>query len=241
MYTTMNNKKGKAIIITMIALLTVLIVFSVFNWDTIIYLFKQVSSGTVVVKEYVLSLGITGVIALSIVMIGCFFFPFISAVPIQLTSAVSYGLWFGLIHVTVSVFIASQLAFLFTKSSLFLSSKKRREEHRLMEEKIKNSKRSIYYFLFLAYLAPFVPFLVIHMVAADSGMKWWKYALVTLLGPVPDIIVTLWAGVKITSSSTPITSYIILLVIIVIVVLSILYKNKLVDLIFTPKEKNTNE
>ena len=171
----MCNKKEKAIIIGTVLILVSLVVFSIFNWSTVAYLFQQVSLGAVVVKEYVLSLGITGVIAMTIVMIVCFFFPFISSVPIQLTSAVSYGLWFGTIHVTLSVFLASQLAFLFAKSTLFLSSKKKREEHRLMEEKIKNSKRSIYYFLFLAYLAPFVPFLVIHMVAANSGMKWWKF------------------------------------------------------------------
>ena len=240
-FINMSNKKEKAIILVMIAVLTALIVFSIFNWDIIVYLLKQVSSGTVIVKEYVLSLGITGVIAMSIVMIVCFFFPFISSVPIQLTSAVSYGLWLGLLHVALSIFIASQLAYLFAKSSLFLSSKKRREEQRQMEEKIQNSKRSIFYFLFIAYLAPFVPFLIIHMVAANSGMKWWKYALVTLLGPIPDIVITLWAGVKITSSSTPIISYIILIVIIIVVVLSLIYKNKLVDLIFTPKEKNKDE
>ena len=237
----MTNKKEKAIIIVTAMILTFLVVFSIFNWKTISYLFNQVSSGTVVVKEYVQSLGITGFIAMTIIIIVCFFFPFISSVPIQLTSAVSYGLWFGFIHVALSIFIASQLAFLFTKSTLFLSSQKKREEHRLMEEKIKNSKKSIYYFLFLAYLAPFVPFLVIHMIAADSGMKWWKYAIVTLFGPMPDIIVTLWAGVKITTSSSPVVSYIILIVIIVIVVLSMIFKNKLVDLIFTPKEKKKDE
>ena len=129
----MTNKKEKAIIIITAIILTAIIIFSIFNWDTIIYLFKQVSSGAVVVKEYVLSLGITGVIAMTIIIIVCFFFPFISSVPIQLTSAISYGLWWGLLHVTVSVFIASQLAFLFTKSTLFLSSKKKREEHRVME------------------------------------------------------------------------------------------------------------
>lgn len=240
----MKRKREKAVILTMFALLTVLALFSIFNWEIIIHLFKELSSDMEVLKEYVRSLGITGVIAMTIVIIICFFFPFISSVPIQLTSAISYGLWFGLAHVALSVFIASQLVFLFTKSTLFLSSSKKREEHRLMEEKIKNSKRSIYWFLILAYLAPFVPFLIIHMVAADSGIKWWKYALITLLGPIPDIIVTLWAGVKITTSSTPITSYILLMVIIVIVVLSMLYKNKLIDLIFTPKdkkEKNNNE
>ncbi|MBE5749613.1 MAG: TVP38/TMEM64 family protein [Clostridiales bacterium] len=237
----MSNKKERTIIIITALILIALLVFSLFNWSTISYLFKQISSGAGIVKEYVLSLGVTGVIAMSIVIIVCFFFPFISSVPIQLASAVSYGLLWGVVHVTLSIFVASQLAFLFTKSTLFLSSKKKKEEHRLMEEKIKNSNRSIYYFLFLAYLAPFVPFLIIHMVAADSGMKWWKYAIVTLLGPIPDIVITLWAGVKITTSSSPITSYVILMVIIAIVVLSMVYKKKLVDLIFTPKEKNKDE
>ncbi len=234
------SKKEKLIIIITGSLLAAVIIFSIFNWSTITYLFKEVSSGTVVVKDYVLSLGITGVIAMSIIMIACFFFPFLSSVPIQLTSAISYGFWGGFIHVTLSIFIASQLAFLLTKSTLVLSSPKKKEEQRLMEEKIKNSKRSIYYFLFLAYLAPFIPFLVIHMVAANSGMKWWKYALVTLFGPIPDILVTLWAGVKITTSS-PIVAYIILVAIIIIVVLSMIYKNKLVDLIFKPKDENKNE
>ncbi len=237
----MTSKKEKIIIISTALILTGLTVFSIFNWDVIKYLFSQVSSGTVVVKEYVQSLGITGVIAMSIVMIVCFFFPFFSPVPIQLASAISYGLGYGFIHVVLSVFIASQLAFLLTKSTGAFKSAKKKEEQRLMEEKIHNSKRSIYYFLFIAYAAPFVPFLIIHMIAAQSGMKWWKYALVTLIGPMPDIIITLWAGVKITSSSTPITSYIILVVIIAIVVLSMIYKNRLVNYIFKPKEKNTNE
>ena len=234
------TKKEKSIIIITGSLLAAIIVFSIFNWDTIAYLFKELSSGTDVVGDYVLTLGIPGVIAMSIVMIVCFFFPFLSSVPIQLTSAVSYGLWGGFIHVTLSIFIASQLAFLFTKTTQVLSSPKKKEEQRLMEEKIRNSKRSIYYFLFLAYLAPFIPFLVIHMVAANSGMKWWKYALVTLFGPIPDILVTLWAGVKITTAH-PIVAYIILVVIIIIVIFSMIYKNKLVDWIFKPKEENKDE
>ena len=139
-FMSMSNKKERTIILITALVLVFIITFSILNWATIKFLFEQVSSGAVVVKEYVQSLGVTGVIAMSIVMIVCFFFPFISSVPIQLTSAVSYGLWWGLLHVALSVFVASQLAFLFTKSTLFLSSKKKKEEHRLMEEKIKNKK-----------------------------------------------------------------------------------------------------
>ncbi len=237
----MTTKKERVIVIGTSVILTAIVLFSILNWSTITYLFKQVSSGTIVVKEYVQSTGVVGLIAMSIVMIVCFFFPFISPAPIQITSAISYGLGYGFIHVVLSVFIASQLTFLLTKSTGAFKSAKKKEEQRIMEEKIHNSKRSIYYFLFLAYAAPFVPFLVIHMIAAQSGMKWWKYALVTLFGPMPDIIITLWAGIKITSSSTPITSYIILVVLITIVILSMVYKNKLVDYIFSPKEKKKNE
>jgi uncharacterized membrane protein YdjX (TVP38/TMEM64 family) len=233
----MRNKKEKlTILITLCALIGILL-FSIFNWEIISYLFKQVVSGASIVKDYVLSLGVIGVIAITLVIVALFFFPVISSIPLQLASAVSYGLPLGVLHVSLSIFLASQLAFLFTRSAVLLSSEKRRKEHFLMEEKIKNSKRSIYVFLFLAYLAPFVPFLLIHTVAASSGMKWWKYALITLLGPLPDVVITLWAGVKITTSSSPLTSYIILLVIIVCVVVSIAYKDRIIDFIFAPKEK----
>ena len=236
----MKTNKEKILIILTACIVTVLVTFSIIYWDTIKYLFTQMTAGVEIVKDYVLSLGIVGFIAMSLIIIVCFFFPFISSVPLQLTSAVSYGLIPGIIHVWLSIFIASQLLFLFSKSSLFLSSKKKREEHRLMEEKIKNSNVNVIWFILLAYILPFVPFLVIHMVAVESGLKWWKYALITFLGPVPDIIITLWAGVKITTSSSPIISYVILVVILVIVVLSMIYKNKMIDLVFTPKDKKEN-
>ncbi len=233
----MRSKKERLILLFTVLILIGILVFSIFEWEIISYLFKQVVSGASIVKDYVLSLGVLGASAITLVIVVLFFFPIISSVPVQLASAVSYGLPFGVLHVSLSIFLASQLAFLFTRSAVLLSSEKRRKEHLLMEEKIKNSKRSIYVFLFLAYLAPFVPFLLIHTVAASSGMKWWKYALITLLGPLPDVVITLWAGVKITTSSSPLTSYIILLVIIVCVVVSIAFKDRIIDFIFAPKEK----
>jgi uncharacterized membrane protein YdjX (TVP38/TMEM64 family) len=233
----MRSKKERLILSFTALILIGILVFSIFEWEIISYLFKQVVSGASIVKDYVLSLGVLGASAITLVIVVLFLFPIISSVPVQLASAVSYGLPLGVLHVSLSIFLASQLAFLFTRSAVLLSSEKRRKEHLLMEEKIKNSKRSIYVFLFLAYLAPFVPFLLIHTVAASSGMKWWKYALITLLGPLPDVVITLWAGVKITTSSSPLTSYIILLVIIVCVVVSIAYKDRIIDFIFAPKEK----
>lgn len=237
----MKHKKENLLMLLTLGVLLTGVVFSVINWETIIHLFHEMISGVAILEDYVQSLGLVGFFAISLIIIVCFFFPVISSVPVQLASAISYGLPVGILHVLLSIFVASQLAFLFTRTIRIFQSPRQREKQRQMEEKIQNSDRSIFYFLFLAYLAPFVPFFLIHMVAANSGMRWRTYALLTLLGPVPDVIVTLWLGEKITSTSSPVVSYVILMVIIACVVLSLIYKEKMVDLIFKPRKGGTHD
>ncbi len=236
----MKHKKEKILLILTICAFLALIIFSLCQWETIVYLFKQMVAGVSVVKEYVLSLGIVGVLAISLLIIVGFFFPIISSIPLQLTSAVCYGLPFGILHVLASVVIASQLVFLCNRSIRVFQSPRQRKKRLQMEEKIRTSRRKIEVFLLLAYLAPFVPFLIIHTVAADSGMSWKKYSLITLIGPIPDIVITLWLGQKITTGTSPVVSYATLLFVVICVVLSIIYKDKLIDLIFKPKAEGDN-
>lgn len=233
----MRNKKEILLLVLTACILLAIAVFAVLNWNTVVYLFKQMLDGVSIVKEYVLSLGIAGVLSIGLIIIVCFFFPVISSIPVQLASSISYGLPFGILHVIVSIFLASQLAFLFTRTIRMFQNEKQRQKQQQMEQIIQNSSRSIEMFLFLAYLAPFVPFLLIHLVAATSGMKWRKYALITLLGPVPDVVVTLWLGEKVTSSSSPIVSFCLLMMIIACVILSMIYKEKMVTWIFKPQKK----
>lgn len=235
-----HNKKNIITLSVTFCILAVIIIFSILNWEVIAYLFAHLNDGMDALKDYVLALGAVGVICLSIVIILCFFFPVISSAPAQVVSGVSYGLIPGTLHVLASVFIASQILYLLTKSFRVFNTKKQIQEREEIERKIKNSKISILYFVFLAYLTPFIPFLIIHSVAINSGISWWKYALITLLGPVFDIVCTLWAGAKITTSSSPVVSYIILVIIVVIVILSTVYKNKMVDFIFKPKKEKEN-
>lgn len=235
----MHNKKRIILSSLAISALVAIVIFSLWNWDVIKRLCYEMVGGVAIAKEYILDAGVVGFIAISVLIVMFFFFPVISSVPIQIASAISYGLIFGILHVTMSVFIASQLNFLFVKCVHSLRGKKKQEKQIQMEEKIRNSRRSIEFFLIAAYVAPFVPFFLIHTVAASSGMKWWKYSLITLLGPIPDIVLTLWLGVKITSSK-PVVSYVILMVIILCVVLSLIFKEKILDLIFVPKKEGKN-
>ncbi len=235
----MQNKKERTLMLLTIGIVSIIVIFSIFNWDTILHLFQQTMEGADIVKENVQALGIVGVLAISLIIIVCFFVPVISPIPVELASVVSYGLPFAIAHVLLSVFVASQLAFLFTRSARIFHGPKQQEKQRQMELRIQNSDRSIEQFLLLAYLAPFVPFMLIHMVAASSGMKWRKYTLYTFLGPIPDVVITLWLGDKITSASTPVTSYVILMLIIVCIALFIINKERLVNWIFKPKKEAT--
>lgn len=235
----MHKKKRIMLSSLALAVLAIIVAFSLWNWDIIIHLCYEMISGVAVAKEYILDAGVVGFIAISVLIILFFFFPVISSVPIQIASAISYGLPFGIAHVILSVFIASQLNFLFVKCFHSLKNKKRREKQKELEEKIQNSRRSVEIFLMLAYVAPFVPFFLIHTVAAGSGMKWWKYSLITFFGPIPDIVLTLWLGVKITSS-TPVVSYVIFMVIVLCVVLSLTFKEKILDFVFVPKKEGRN-
>ena len=162
----------------------------------------------------------------------------ISSIPVQLASVVAYGLPCAIVHVSLSVFVASQISFLLVRCFRVFQSPKQKKKQQEMEEKIRNSRRSIMAFIVLAYLVPFVPFLLIHIVAANSGMKWWKYALVTLLGPIPDIVTTLYLGAKIATTSSPVTSLVVLLLVIGCISLSMIYKEKIIDWVFAPKKES---
>ena len=235
-----TTKKEKILMLLTAAILLTIGIFAACNWSDFVHLFKEMVTGVEIVRENILDLGIAGILIISLIIVICFFFPVISSIPVQLASVVAYGLPCAIVHVSLSVFVASQISFLLVRCFRVFQSPKQKKKQQEMEEKIRNSRRSIMTFIVLAYLAPFVPFLLIHIVAANSGMKWWKYALVTLLGPLPDVVVTLYLGAKIATTSSPVTSLAVLLLVIGCIALSLIFKEKIIDWVFAPKEEREN-
>lgn len=235
------TKKEKILMLLTTAILLTIGIFAACNWSDFVHLFKEMVTGVEIVRENILDLGIAGILIISLIIVICFFFPVISSIPVQLASVVAYGLPCAIVHVSLSVFVASQISFLLVRCFRVFQSPKQKKKQQEMEEKIRNSRRSIMTFIVLAYLAPFVPFLLIHIVAANSGMKWWKYALVTLLGPIPDIVITLYLGAKIATTSSPVTSLVVLLLVIGCISLSMIYKEKIIDWVFAPKKESEGE
>lgn len=233
-----TDKKKTAVIILSVLLLALVILTIVF-WKEIYMLLEYLLNGTTVVKEYILSLGYKAVIAMMMLLILLFFFPIISSLPIQMLAIIAYGVWGATALVAVSLAIASQIVYLINRNYTYLTdSPKKRQKREELENKIKNSRLNIYVVLFLAYAVPGIPFILISSVAAVSRIKWWKYTLFTLIGPIPEIVVTLLIGNQVVNS-TPLASAIMLGVIIALVILSLLFKDKIVDFVFRPKKEAT--
>ncbi len=234
---SMINLRKRDIILLVVSftIIAIAITFCLIYWDIVIDLFKKLVSGTEIMKEYVLSLGWVGVASAMLIIIICFFFPFISSLPVQIACGITYGLLKGTLIVSAAYAIASQLLFLFKQDFKIFMTKKQKEKQMELDEKIKNSKRSMTMIMLIAYLVPFIPFLIISSIAA-SGLKYWKYFLFTVFGPILEVIVTLFLGQALLNTS-PVASVVTLVLIIAIVVLSIIFKDKIVDFVFVERKK----
>lgn len=234
MSTNIRKRDIVLLVVSSIIILLVLI-FCLIYWDIVSDLFKKVVSGTEIMKEYILSLGWVGIIAMMLIIIICFFFPFVSSLPVQLACGITYGLFKGTLIVSASYAIAAQLLFLFKQNFKLLMTKKQRIKQQELHKKIENSHRGIIKTMIIAYLVPFIPFLIISNVAA-SGLKYPKYFLFTTFGPILEVVVTLYLGQTLLSVS-PVASIITLVGIICIVVLSIIFNDKIIDFVFVERKK----
>ena len=218
-------------------LVVAIVTFCIFKWYLIVSLFDYLIKGKNILREYILSFGIWGVIAISLLIVFCFFFPIISSLPLQIIALFTYGIWGGTLLIALSFTFGSQLLYLFQHNfKAFMYTAKQRKKQADIEARIQNSSRNIYGVMFWLYIIPCIPFLIIASVALRSNMKWWKYTLFTSLGPVPEILVTLLLGNQLINAGSPVWSFMILIGMLALVVLSFVFQDKMIYWVFKPKK-----
>lgn len=230
------SKKQKTILIFSIVVILCLISLCIIFYDEVIKMLDTLLNKTDELKDLIEGLGIIGVLVIGICILLLFFFPVVTSVPLQICLGLTYGILNAAFIIWISLTIAHQMLFLFSRSMKIFYSKKRLEEQKRLEDMIKNSKRGINTIMLLAYVVPFIPFLIISMVAISSGMKYRRYFLYTTLGPIPEIFVTLYLGEKLVATS-PLASMIFVILLLIIVVLCFIFKSKIIDLIFNGNKK----
>ena len=233
------KQKDIVILVVTIAILLAIVLLCAFNWPLVANLFELIVKGKTVVQDYVLSFGILGEAVIAVMLIFCFFFPFISSLPLQILCVISYGVWHATIFISIVLALASQLLYLLEKNfKTFFYTQKQHKKQAEIEARIRNSSRNINWIMVLLYIVPCIPFLIISSIASRSNMPWWKYTLFTAIGPIPEVIVTLVLGNQLTSNYSPVWSMIVLVIMIAIVVLSLIFKDKMIYWLFKPKKED---
>ncbi|MEG1528277.1 MAG: VTT domain-containing protein [Clostridia bacterium] len=230
------KKSDIAILVVTISIVITVVILTLIFWKEVKDLFDHMLNGVEIVKEFIVGLGIKGISAIFLLVMFCFFIPFFTSIPFQIAAIIGYGMPFATLLVGAAIAIGCQLVFLFNRNIKTFSTPKQTAKRLDMEERIANSKYSIFVVLILAYAAPGIPFLLIATIAAASGLKWWKYTIITTFGPIPDIIVTLLIGNNVVNSSSPALSIALLVGLVILITTSIIFKDKIFDLVFKHKK-----
>lgn len=239
----MNNhariqKKDIFLLIITLTVFAVLLVFCLWNWHLIVELFRYIVTGKELVQDYILSFGVPAQLAIGLITLICFFFPFFSLLPLEIVCGMTYGIWHATLLISLAIALASQLLYLVEHNfKVFLFTDKQRKKQAQIEECIRSSKRSIHWVMILLYIVPCIPFLIISSVACRSNMKWGTYTLYTALGPAPEVLVTLILGDRLTTSASPAVSFAVLMFMIALVVLSLVFRDSLIRFIFRSPEE----
>lgn len=239
--TSIHNKANLIIFILTVAACFFLLFMCLFNWHNVSQIFLRLIRGGALLKEFVQGLGFGGIAAIFSLISLLFFFPFISSLPLQIAAGISYGTIYGTLLISAALFFSSQLVYLFYKNiNMFTRSPKKIAARKNLEDKIRNSGKNMVVVLFLAYLVPGIPFILIAVVGAVSGVKWWQYTIFSVLGPIDEVYITLLIGNAVVGHS-PLLSAIFLGVILILLACSLIFKDKIVDLIFKPRKWNIEE
>ncbi len=231
----MNNKQKFILLVSIIVLLSLVTVCLVF-YKEVIELINMLLNKTDQLKIFISRLGFKGIAAIFVCIVLLFFFPVVTSVPLQIALGLTYGILVATLIIWVALTIAHQAIYLFSRNMKTFYSKKRLKQQQELEEMIKSSSRGINTILLFSYVVPFVPFLIISMVAISSGMSYRRYTLFTTIGPIPEIIVTLIIGQKLVASS-PLASMIFVIMLLIIVILCFVFKGKIIEWIFKGRSK----
>ena len=185
------KKKDLILIAITIVLILGITIFAIEYWNVVYSLLSLLISKTELVKDFIQGYGWISRIVLFLIIVSCFFFPVISSLPAQIALGMTYGLLEGSIIVSLAFFTASQIYYLIRKDINIIRPKRQIKEKEL-KEKINNSSVNIHVALLIAYIAPFIPFILISSLAYDGLKKYWQYFLYTLIGPIGEVVFTLY-------------------------------------------------
>ena len=242
-----NTKSKKYKIISLCAFIAVLIgllifLFSGKNFDVM----KEIFNTNATKEEVQVAIGKLGVrsyIVVAILSMLQVVFTFIPAEPLHVISGVSFGLVKGATICLIGIFLGNTIIYVLYK----IYGKKLTQFFETevdFDFNLAKSSKKIALIVIILYCLPAIPYGIICFFAVSMGMKYHKYALITVVGAIPSLILDVGLG-HITMATSWVVSIVVFLVIIILLVLMFKYKTqifaKVNDYVRKSQEKQKNK
>ena len=128
-------------------------------------------------------LGVLGPILIILLMSVAIVFNPLPSAPVALTAGAVYGHTMGTVYVVAGAELGAILAFLIARWAGFDLTRRFFGETGMFQRI--NSQRTLTILVFVSRLIPFMSFDLVSYAAGLSPIKFWRFALATLLGLIP--------------------------------------------------------
>ncbi len=183
-------KKRTQRAITGAALIITVALLALFIKDILIPLFRlELTHDTEGARELLVSKGIPGLAAVSIVEALQMVVVFIPAEFIQISAALSYPFYITVPVCDFGVFLGATVIFILVRTFRYDNAQYEKNMEKISQIRRKMSKdKSTVFLMFILFMMPVVPFGAIAYYGASSKLSYKKYITTMSLGALPDIL-----------------------------------------------------
>jgi len=177
------------------------------------------------VQQAIGKLGIRSYIVVGILSMLQVVFTFIPAEPLHVISGISFGLWKGITVCLIGIFLGNTIIYVLYK----IYGKKLTQFFETEAEfdfNLAKSSKKLALIVIILYCLPAIPYGIICFFAVSMGMKYHKYALITVVGAIPSLILDVGLG-HITMATSWVVSIAVFIVILILLILMFKYKSQI--------------
>ena len=186
-------------IFIIVCVLGVLFLFAFFLKDIMIPLFSmQLKNDVDGARELLVSRGLAGAAAVSLIEALQMVVIFIPAEFIQVTSGLSYPFYIALLLCDFGVCLGATIIFFLVKVLRFDAVKTKRSEEQMEQMAKLNKEKKVWMLMYLLFITPIIPFGAICYYASSTDIRYRRYILTVATGVIPSIITSniIGAGVR---------------------------------------------
>ena len=193
------KKKWTEKSIILLASIGVLLLFAFFLKDVLIPLFSmELNNDIEGARTLLLSKGISGGAAVSLIEALQMVVVFIPAEFIQVSSGLSYPFYIALVLCDLGVCFGASIIFLLVRTFRFSIGKSEKSKEQIERIGAKKGERNTQMLMYLLFITPIIPFGAICYYASSCDIRYRRYILTVATGVIPSIITSnlIGAGVK---------------------------------------------